>query len=319
MSKPFKPLRVLRFQYLKYFPKIFIQEYQEYIQYFDKDANDLVRSKIIEGKPLMVSKFGTVELSCICNYKTIKKFTFLDIFRYIKGDSYAWWWEILETLSNNAGVFPKTKLMAERFSELMLLDIKEVDILGSYLKEEKDFEKELSGAIKINLNGYYAPFFYENPWTEALAGKKVLVIHPFEESIREQYQKRDVLFENKKVLPDFELKTIKAVQSVGYQPTEFKDWFEALDFMKKQVDETDFDIALIGCGAYGMPLAAHVKRMGKQAVHLAGWTQVLFGITGRRWEVHDTRMKHLINEHWVRPKESEKPKNFKQVEDGCYW
>ena len=68
-----------------------------------------------------------------------------------------------------------------------------------------------------------------------------------------------------------------------------------------------------------MPLAAHVKRIGKQAIHLAGWTQVLFGITGRRWEVHDIRMKHLINEFWIRPDESERPINFKQVEDGCYW
>lgn len=320
MTKPFKPIRVIRFQYLKRFLKPIIQEYQNYVQLFDSDANDLVKSKILEGKPLMVSKFGTVELSTMCNYISLHQFpTPKRINDYIHGNGFLWWWETLGFLTNNAGVFPKTEGMAERFSRLMLDDIKEIDILGSYLKEEKDFEKELHGAVKINLNGYYAPFFYDHPWTEALAGKKVLVIHPFVESIKEQYAKKELLFENSKVLPDFELKTIKAVQSVGYQPTEFKNWFEALDSMKKQIEETDFDVALIGCGAYGMPLAAHVKRMGKQAIHLAGWTQVLFGITGRRWEVHDTRMKHLINENWVRPKPSETPQNFKKVEDGCYW
>ena len=33
--------------------------------------------------------------------------------------------------------------------------------------------------------------------------------------------------------------------------------------MKMQMDEEDYDIALIGCGAYGMSLAAHAKRKGK--------------------------------------------------------
>lgn len=320
MHKPFKPLRTLRFQYLKFFPKTEVQEYLGYVQYMDNAANDYVKSSLLESKPLMVSKFGTVELSVLRNYRTVNRIPSIRaLVNYTQGDTYAWWWETLETLSNNAGVFPKSEQVAMQFAKLMLDDIKQIDIFGSYIKEEKDFEKELSSSVKINLDGYLAPFFYENPWTEALKGKKVLVIHPFEESIRKQYEKRHLLFENKNVLPDFELKTIKAVQSVGYQPTEFQDWFEALDSMKTKINETDFDIALIGCGAYGMPLAAHVKRIGKQAVHLAGWTQVLFGITGRRWEEHDTRMKHLINEHWVRPLESEKPANFKQVEDGCYW
>ena len=26
----------------------------------------------------------------------------------------------------------------------------------------------------------------------------------------------------------------------------------------------------LGCGAYGFPLAAHVKRMGKKAIHMGG-------------------------------------------------
>ena len=46
----------------------------------------------------------------------------------------------------------------------------------------------------------------------------------------------------------------------------------------------DFDVAIIGCGAYGFPLAAKLKQAGKQAIHLAGATQLLFGIKGKRWE-----------------------------------
>ncbi len=120
------------------------------------------------------------------------------------------------------------------------------------------------------------------------------------------------------MLPQFELSTVKAVQTIANNKAGFKDWFEALDYMKKKIDQTDYDIALIGCGAYGMPLAAHVKRMGKKAVHMAGWTQVLFGVYGRRWE-ENKDMARFINEHWVKPIPSEVPENHTKVERGAYW
>lgn len=38
----------------------------------------------------------------------------------------------------------------------------------------------------------------------------------------------------------------------------------------------DFDVAIIGCEAYGFPLAARLKRAGKIVVHMGGATQILF-------------------------------------------
>ena len=69
---------------------------------------------------------------------------------------------------------------------------------------------------------------------------------------------------------------------------------------------------------YGFPLAAYVKSIGKKAIHLGGATQMLFGIKSKSWE-DDSRFHYLINEHWVRPKETERPANYKQVEGGRYW
>ena len=79
----------------------------------------------------------------------------------------------------------------------------------------------------------------------------------------------------------------------------------------------DFDIAIIGCGAYGFHLAAHVKRIGKKAVHLGGATQALFGIIGKRWE--NNKVSFYINENWIRPLLEEIPENANTVEGGCYW
>ena len=109
--------------------------------------------------------------------------------------------------------------------------------------------------------------------------------------------------------------------SIAGEKTEFKTWFDALDFMKKQMDQTDYDIALIGCGAYGMHLAAHAKRMGKKSFHLGGTLQLLFGIIGKRWEIDRSiyQYKQFFNEHWTRPMNEEKPENSHLIEDGCYW
>ena len=162
------------------------------------------------------------------------------------------------------------------------------------------------------------PYDYAKPWSRALAGKKVLVIHPFAKTIEAQYQKRENLWENKDVLPAFELKTIKAVQSIAGEKTPFKDWFEALHHMEEQMDAIDYDIAIIGCGAYGFSLAAHAKRKGKKAVHLGGATQILFGVKGKRWDDMPAVNK-FYNEYWVRPLPEETPARKNSVEGGCYW
>ena len=127
-----------------------------------------------------------------------------------------------------------------------------------------------------------------------------------------------MLFENPNILPQFNLITLKAVQSIANNKPEFEDWFIALDSMKNQIDEIDFDIALIGCGAYGFPLAAHIKRKGKKAVLLGGALQILFGIRGKRWEQH-SQISLLINEHWSRPLTSEVPNDSKKIDGGSYW
>ena len=88
--------------------------------------------------------------------------------------------------------------------------------------------------------------------------------------------------------------------------------------MRDQIAKTEFDVAILGCGAYGFPLAAHVKRLGKQSVHLGGATQILFGIKGRRWDTHDV-ISGLYNDYWVRPLPSETPAGHQSVEEGCYW
>lgn len=85
--------------------------------------------------------------------------------------------------------------------------------------------------------------------------------------------------------------------------------------MEGEIDKKDFDVALLGCGAYGFPLAAYIKSIGKQAIHVGGPLQLYFGIRGKRW----TDMGFYSNKYWTSPSESERPQNLKNVEGGCYW
>ena len=97
-------------------------------------------------------------------------------------------------------------------------------------------------------------------------------------------------------------------------------WFDALNRMTDDISKLDFDIAIIGAGAYGMSIGAYVKReLGKKALHLGGITQLLFGIKGRRWDARPKYTNGLYNDAWSRPLDAERPQNFMQIESGGYW
>lgn len=296
----------------------------DYVQKSGQMANDYIYESLnaMPSKPLMCAKFGTTELGVVCAYEIKHSYplkAYLDDF--LHGRVSVYHKNILDSLCRLSGFFPNNLQLGEKFYNLVLEDMREIDVLASYIYEEKYINKYLN-CVKVDLDGYYAPFMWQNPWTKYLKGKKVLVVHPFVDSIRYQYEhNRDKLFDNPDVLPEFkELLTVKAVQTISDQQDErFDTWFDALQFMKDEISKLDFDIALIGCGAYGMCLAAHVKRMGKQAVHLAGWTQMLFGVYGERWIKDQPQYSKYINEYWIRPLESEKPKGAEKVENGCYW
>lgn len=121
-------------------------------------------------------------------------------------------------------------------------------------------------------------------------------------------------------MPQFELKTLKAVQTIaGTKDERFDNWFEALDWMVQECKKIDFDVAIIGCGAYGFPLAAEIKKMGKGAIQLCGATQLMFGIKGNRWENISAIKDGLFNDAWVYPNEKEKVSGMKKIENACYW
>lgn len=204
-----------------------------------------------------------------------------------------------------------------QFANLMVEDMQKLDILASWRPEEIFFRKYIKSKFRIDLS-VLDPRFDKNHWMRSLAGKRVLVVHPFAETILKQYENNRGKIWGEyadSILPKFSsLEVVKAVQTIAGNRSEFNTWFDALEHMKREIDKHDFDVALIGCGAYGFPLAAYVKRIGKQAIHIGGPLQLYFGIKGKRWDDKD-----YYNEYWISPADCDKPKNMKLVENGCYW
>lgn len=277
-------------------------------------TNQWIADRIRSGEPFMVARFGNTELSVMTS--VLKRRLFGDS-PEIQARFDKWFPRLVE----GAGFFPDKPELAEVFTDLMLEACKEVDVLAMWHCQMDDYViTEYMPKVTLSFLNYIEPWRNKKaPWSAALKGKKVLVIHPFEDSIKEQYVQREKIFPGTDVLPEFELKTLKAVQTIaGEKDERFATWFDALEFMYKQAMEIDFDIAIIGCGAYGFPLAARLKASGKQVIHMGGVTQILFGIKGRRW-VENPRAEVEFNDAWVYPKESETPENCKVVENHCYW
>lgn len=296
----------------------------------EEQASRWIYELLTSDAPCMIGRFGSTELNTTLNAQSHikKKHSIID---YIRHKEYGWWWnpDLLYAIQNNAGFFPVNEDMLIKYSERMLEDMKELDLLGDFTRSVRYVEPILEGVRRVHIKDL-EPIYGSSPWTRALKGKKVLVVHPLADLIRYQYEvNREKLFANPDMLPEFELVVVPAVQSLGGDNSQFANWFEALDWMENEIDKKDYDICLIGCGAYGFCLAAHCKRMGKIGFHIGGYLQYMFGIIGSRWNdpnygverwgIPKGKYSNNINQFWVRPDKKYIPLNASKVENGCYW
>ena len=286
-----------------------------------KEATDCIYEVLNKKKPCFITRFGATEILTIEYFQAYKnENNFCEFPDYIK-----------DNMRNQAGFFTPTNELLSKFCQDSVDMVSNMDILGVWNcfcknngSEEPFIKNYASKDIKlVNMWEFIqGAFKQEIPWMRVLEGKKVLVIHPFEKSIVNQYSKHEKLFENKLILPNFQLETIKAIQGIDTNniKNQYKDWFDALENMYKQIDEKDFDIALIAAGAFGMFLANYIKNKGKQAVHIGGALQLLFGIKGTRW---NDELGYLYNDNWTSPLPEECPSDLTNFIKGegmkAYW
>ena len=169
---------------------------------------------------------------------------------------------------------------------------------------------------KVNarvLEPYY--FLEEESWMPLLKGKRILIIHPFVETIKQQLPRLNSIFPNKSWFEDCTFTVISPPMTLAGNHQNMS-WDKHLTaFLLKQYD---FDVALIAAGGYGMLIADDLFKRGKSVMYIGGALQLFFGIIGRRW-FENKEIMAMVNDEWVRPLPADKPMGATKVEKGCYW
>jgi len=92
-----------------------------------------------------------------------------------------------------------------------------------------------------------------------------------------------------------------------------QSWRFHFDKMKKEIEvlktETNFDIALVSCGGFGMIISDYIYSLGANVIYVGGALQLFFGIDGSRWN----------KPNFIKPFKEDIPKNPLLCENSCYW
>lgn len=272
-----------------------------------EDAQAIITGALHQEIPVLIARIGGNELDFVYKYG-------------LKGEEPNKY--LMRKLKVTAGVFDIEKLYTKEYLKTEYLNsISNIDVLVSWRKEERYFN--LKSKPKVGLSDLEL-FRSISPFTKELIGV-ILVVSPFSRTIQIQIEKARQsksgttykLFNLDKV----EFVFVKPLQTHGYCNTEGVDtWKAALDFQKEKIANMAFDIALLSCGSYGLPLGSYIKdNLGRKAIVVGGVLQLYFDIIGKRWENNTRVMKSLDQKSLVRPSLQEVPKNHSDIESSSYY
>jgi hypothetical protein len=234
-------------------------------------------------------------------------------------------------LRRHGGIFPARPDFLREFAGAFARAIGELDSIGIVPAEAWRSDEELFRFHR--LAGEPIDFLDQEPdrsvpgderrcWLRLLRGRRVLLVGPFAELLRERATRET--FEavwRKTGKPWFEPAAVEAVElPYGFARSTQVRYATALDLLadvRTRIGARTFDVALIGAGTLGIMLAAAVKDESRIGVSLGGHLQVLFGVSGRRWNERAEWRRSYINETWIEVPERYRPDPAETDEN--YW
>ena len=281
-------------------------------QTIQKD-NLYIKEIIQQNKPFFIGRVAGCELKVAYCYKMGN---LLDIVDEIK------------ELENNAGIYTKDRQSLAEYARRLVESYDNCTVIAEWEQDGKVFAhtgssqefitKRTPTIPKINALSL-EPYYFKDSWMPALKGKKILIVHPFSKTIQKQVPNFKKIFPDCAWFEDCEFQFIQPPLTLAGNHKN-KDWQEHLNpFLESLKETSDFDIALIAAGGYGMLISDYIfKDMNKSVMYIGGALQIFFGVIGKRWFDNKDILK-LVNDDWVRPDKNDKPDNFLVVEKGCYW
>ena len=208
----------------------------------------------------------------------------------------------------HSGVFPTTSEALSTFTDRFAADVRRLDAIGLF---PDAIEPSLEALRFHGATGRPMRFEHQEPerssaadWLGHLRGRRVLLLCPFADLLRKRATRP--VFEavwaqtGKRWFEPAEVLSIEFPYGVAPETHErFGTALELLAHIEAQVDEVEFDVAIVAAGGLGIPLAAHVKELGRVGISLGGHLQVLFGVLGARWREDRRWRERYITDAWI--------------------
>ena len=286
-----------------------------------------IHDKLQADSPFVIPRIAGIENN-MAVFTRIKKETG-------RGDFDPYFQQVLPAMKTNAGIFLSNVNSLISYSDLYLKAFENCDIytgwevqgeVYKHIAQSHDYLKnQLAASNKQMLWAFALDAFHyvydSTCWTKALRGKRILIISPFVDSIKEKIDIRSRLYDGVDLFPDCTFVFAKPPQTQGSQPS--SDFLVELERFKGELNKVadQYDVALVSCGGYGNLICNYIYETHKKsAIYVGGVLQMFFGILGGRWlKERPDVLRLFMNEYWSRPKESERPAGHNQIENGCYW
>ena len=231
-----------------------------------------------------------------------------------------------------SGLFPANPDFYCRYNDLYLEAIRNLDNLGLFL-EPVTLEKKLIQGYKLNNKLIYyldqepdrsLKADEDNCYLPLFKDRNLLIICPFAHVLAERANQE--IFENvwaKTGKPWFHPASVQSLEfPYGFSPSTWKQYPTSLDLLsdlQTQIQQRNFDVALVGAGGLAIPLVAFIKSLGKIGLDLGGHLQMLFGVIGKRWRHQAEWQQYYFNEFWIDMPNHYQPLEQDVCDNGAYW
>jgi hypothetical protein len=230
----------------------------------------------------------------------------------------------------NAGIFPPSKSTFKIFTSLYIEALVASDLIAAWPSGLQPSHDRVLNSIctatprigmdVLDIFNCAETIAIESIWISHLEGKKVLVIHPFAQSFRNQFDQLKKLH-RLPILPEFNAVFSAPPMTQGFsvkKSTYAEQLSNYLSQLEQITHEESFDIALIAAGAYGLPIANHLKGLGLSSIYVGGTLQLYFGVEGARWANRENLQK-FRTQNWLQHPMETPPRGSQFIEGKTYW